>query len=205
MVGRGDDLVSPSPPFLAVTKQISTFTLYVLLLAKVKSWCLAKSFLVKSWCLLRQRRAWPMAGVIPCKQLPRYIHEWHKDAETVKGGGTYDGIRILANKTYGCKQDDQVLRIHFHPQVFLYFTVSLPSLEHEFLLKPGWTSSHCIVNVSSSVQSLWLWPCPRGPPSPRHDYISSPLWMISSLIIVKCLFTFVSLQEFDTGGFTKET
>lgn len=60
-----------------------------------------------------------MAGVIPCKQLPRYIHEWHKDAETVKGGvggGTCDGIRILANKTYGCKQDDQVLRIHFHPR-----------------------------------------------------------------------------------------
>lgn len=98
-----------------------------------------------------------MAVVIPCKQLPRYIHEWHKDAETVKGKKQktcYDGIRILANKTYGCKQDDQVRRTHFHPQVFFYFTVSPTSLEHEFLLKPGWASSHCIVNVSSSVQSL---------------------------------------------------
>lgn len=61
------------PPFPALTEQISTSTLSVMLLARV-------AFL----CLWRQRRALSQAVVTPCKHLLRYIHEWHKGAETVK-------------------------------------------------------------------------------------------------------------------------
>lgn len=42
----------------------------------------------------------------------------------------YDNFRILANKAFGYERDDQVHRIHFHPQVAFYFTLSPTFLQH---------------------------------------------------------------------------